>query len=342
MSSRNHDDAPTVGAQGIGETVASLDREGCESAQAQEAPAELLREAAASRGSDAGDNEGARPIPRRGFLKKAAMVAGVIFVGIPVANRLFFRSDANEPSVRQEGSATVISNSPTAYHDLEVVECEWVWPESHGTPMVLFGIKSRSDSVVIRKVDVRVMVLGKRGHLLAEECVTIPSILPGEVCRMGTMLAGNPDHWIGRGNSIDSTYQDEFDRVVVLVSGAGEKVTGESFRRDWPYEVAYFARDGRNYAKVEVTLQESNVGRAELGEAVLSAAYVCLVWRNADGSLLDVYDLYIEGLEEGVTHTVDLATISKEMVDEIYVRPWRRDENIASILRGVEVVQQRY
>lgn len=342
MSSRNHDDAPTVGAQGVDETAASLNQEGRESAQVGEPPAEPLREAAVSRGSAADGNEGARPIPRRGFLKKAAMVAGVIFVGIPVANRLFFRSGANDPQVRQEGSATVIANSPAAYQDLEVAECEWVWLESYSTPMVLFGIKNRSDSVVIREVGVRVMVLGKRGHLLAEECVTIPSVLPGEVCRLGAMLAGNPDHWIGGGNSIDSTYQDEFDRVVVLVSGAGEMVTGGPFRRDWPYEATYSPRSSRDFASLEITLQSSDVEKAELGEAVLSAAYACLVWRDADGSLLDVYDLYVEGLEEGVTRSIDVATLSRDMPAEIYVRPWRRDENITSILRGVEVVQQRY
>lgn len=300
------------------------------------------REDSAEKASAPDVAQSARPTSRRGFLKKAAVTAGVVFVGIPFVNSLFFRNDANEPRMRQEGDATVVSNSPSAYQDLEVVECEWVWPESYSVPMVLFGIKNRSESAVIRKVDVRVMVLGKRGHLLAEECVTIPSILPGEVCRMGATVAMHVDHWIGGGNSIDSTYQDEFDRIVVLVSGAGEEVTGESFGHDWPYEVTYSARDSRNFAKVEVTLRDSNVGKAELGEAVLSAAYVCLVWRDADGSLLDVHDLYIEGLEEGVARTIDLAALSREMVDEVYVRPWRRDENIASILRGVEVVQQRY
>ncbi len=280
---------------------------------------------------------GASKVSRRGFLKKAGIAAAAVFVGIPLFNDLFFKGDADAPRMWREGQLAVTSGTGVAYAGLEVVECEWVWPEGLGNPIVSFGIKNITDNAAFRKVDVRVMVLGKSGHLLAEEAVTIPSILPGETCRLADTVASNVDSWIASDRAMD--YRSDFSSVEVFISGVGETVN-DVWAGTWPYNISVPAAASYDYAKAEITLAHDHVEKALLGDAVLSVACVSAVWRDGGGNLVDAQTKCVEGLKVEVPYEVEF--IMATAPSEIYVRPWRRDEGSFDVFNRVEVAQRKF
>ncbi len=281
----------------------------------------------------------AAKVSRRGFLKKAGIAVATIYVGIPLFNSLFFKGDARDPKMWQEGQLTVTSGVGTAYAGLKVVECEWVWPKGYGNPLVSFGIKNITDNAAFRKVDVRIMALSKSGHILAEEAVTIPSILPGETCRLADTVGTNVDSWIASDRSMD--YSQDFASMAVLISRVGETVE-DAWESWWPYNVRIPSVVSNGYAKAEITLAHDHVEKALLGEAVLSAACVCAIWRDGEGKLVDAQTKCVEGLKVEVPHEVEFYVFDKGAPSEVYVRPWRRDEGSFSVFDRVKVTRRKF
>ena len=313
-------------------SMTNSERDVCKDAAENALPAETTAsEAAFENGKDG-------KVSRRGFLKVGVTAAAVI-VGVPAVSNLLFR-DSEGPNSWEEDGYTVVKATSTSYQHLELAECEWVWPDSCSNPMVYFAVRNRSDSMAFRDVAVRIMVTGTMGHLLCEQAVIVPSILPGEVCRMVGVLGSNVDGWIGGDRP--SGYGDDFDRVEVFVSKVGEAVLDVDERNMWPYNVEFSPRTLREYATVKVTLAHDRVDKALLGDAILGAACVFVLWRNDAGELLEVQSRCIEGLEVGVPRVVELSTFEKSPNMEVYVRPWRRDEDPFFIFKGVDVEQQRW
>ena len=313
-------------------SVMNSERDACKDA----AENTLLVESTASEATSESGKDG--KVSRRGFLK-AGVTAAAILVGVPVVSSLFLR-DSEGPNSWEEGGYTVVKGMSTSYQHLELAECEWVWPNGHSNPIASFAVRNRSDNMLFRDVAMRIMLVSATGHLLCEQAVTIPSILPGETCHMAGVLGSNVDGWIGGDRP--SGYGDDFDHVEVLVSKVGEVVLDVDDRSAWPYNVEFSPRTLREYASVELTLAHDRVEKALLGDAILGAACVFVLWRNDQGELLEAESWYVEGLEVGVSRVIELSTFEKSTNMEVYVRPWRRDENAFFIFKGVDVEQRRW
>ena len=270
-----------------------------------------------------------QPVTRRSFLKRAALVAGTIFIGVPVVNHVFFGN--TDPNTWEEGEYTVVKRTHGVAEGFSIVDVEWV--QSGGSsPTFAFGVKCEDWAVAYRDVEIRIVGLSASGHLLSEQAVVIPCILPGETCRFGDYLSST------------NLSDEAIDRVEVFVGNVGETVFAENSAIPttiWPYSVSHSPRTNREYATVEISLAHDHTNRALLGDAVLSAACVCVIWRSDDGKLLEAETRYVEGLEVGVPHTLELFSFEKSADMEVYVRPWRRDETSIGIFKNVEVTTQR-